>query len=163
MTTPHMEPDRDTVFVIQPNASLTGRQAKAFLLLTFVVMGLCSGLWALSGYWMVLPFSLLEFVALAVALWVSMRLNGYREVIALEGDDLVVEKGLHRPESRFVVKRAWAQVGLEKGRYRTSPKRLLISASGRRCEIGTCLTDEEREALAKRLRAVVGPRYTAYG
>ena len=163
MTTPRSDSNGDTVFVIQPNASLTGRQARAFLLLTFLVMALCSGLWALSGYWMVLPFSLLEFAALAAALAVSMRLNGYREVIAFEGDDLIIEKGLNRPESRFVVKRAWARVGLELGHYRTSPKRLWVTASGRRCEIGRCLTDEEREELAERLRAFVGPRGTAFG
>lgn len=158
MTTPRKESGNDTVFVIQPNASLTGRQARVFLGLMFTVMAVFSGLWALSGYWLVMPFSGLEFIALSAALWWSMRLNDYREVIAFEGDDLIVEKGLHYPESRFVVKRAWAKIGLERGDYRNSPKRLLVSASGRRCEVGSCLTDEEREALAGRLRPLVGPR-----
>lgn len=157
MMTPRNKTGGDTVFVIQPNASLTGRQARVFLALMFSVMAIFSGLWALSGYWLVVPFSGLEFVALSIALWWSMRLNDYREVVAFEGDDLIVEKGLNRPESRFVVKRVWAKIGLERGDYRTSPKRLLVSASGRRCEIGSCLTDEEREALADRLRPLVGP------
>ncbi|HKJ09243.1 MAG TPA: DUF2244 domain-containing protein [Gammaproteobacteria bacterium] len=161
MTTPHNQSAGDTVFVIRPNASLTGPQARLFLALTFLVMAVFSALWAFAGYWLVVPFSGLEFAALAGALWLSMRLSRYREVIAFEGDELIVEKGLYRAESRFVVKRAWARIGLERGDYRTSPKRLLVSASGRRCEIGSCLTDEEREALAKRLRAFVGPGATA--
>lgn len=146
----------DTCFVIQPNASLSGRQARFFLGFMFVVLLGAGACWSLMGYWLVLPFSGLEFLALWAGLAWSMRDNAYREVISFEGDDLSIEKGRYRPEKCYRVKRAWVRVRLEKGRYKTSPTHLVVTASGRTCEIGACLTDEERERLAMRLRALVG-------
>ncbi len=148
--------DEDTCLVIQPNASLSGKQARFFLGFMFAVLLGSALIWAMLGYWMVLPFSGLEFVALWFGLAWSMRAGQYREVISFEGDDLSIEKGRHAPDRRYVFKRGWARVRLEKGRYLTSPTRLLIGASGRSCEIGACLTDEEREQLALRLRVLIG-------
>lgn len=148
--------DMDTRLVIQPNASLSDRQARIFLGVMFLVM-MGSGIgWALAGYWLVLPFSGLEFLALWAGLAWSMRGNAYREVISFDGDDLAIEKGRYQPEARWVFKRAGARVRLEKGRFVTSPTRLLVTAPGRSCEVGACLTDEERELIAGRLRALVG-------
>lgn len=143
--------------VIQPNASLTPRWAAAFLASMCTVSFGIAGVFAWLGYWMVLPFAGLEMLALAAGLWWSVRDNAYREVVSVTEDRVRVEAGWGRPARRWEFRRAWLQVRLQAGVDRNRPTRLLITSSGRGCELGRCLTDEEREEVAERLRRWVRP------
>lgn len=143
--------------VIQPNASLTPRWAAAFLASMCAVSFGIAGAFALLGYWMVLPFAGLEMLALAAGLWWSMRDNAYREVVSVTGDQVRVEAGWGRPARRWEFQRQWLQVRLQAAERRNRPTRLLIVSSGSGCELGRCLTDEEREEVAERLRRWIRP------
>ncbi|MDN5939661.1 MAG: DUF2244 domain-containing protein, partial [Salinisphaera sp.] len=104
------------------------------------------------GYWMVLPFSGLEMLALAVALWWGMRDNSYREVVCVDDRYVRVESGWRHPQRHWQYERAWAQLRLEPGPYASSPTRLWLGSHGKGCILGGCLTNEEREAVARKLR-----------
>jgi uncharacterized membrane protein len=97
--------------------------------------------------------------ALGAALAVSLRRNGYREVVRFEGDTVCVEKGdIRRGLSlRLRMPRKALRVLLEQGPYRNSPNRLLLSWSGQQLELGRCLTDGERERIAQRMRELIHP------
>lgn len=138
--------------VIQPNASLAIGWALVFWGWMSLVSFTIAGLFAWRGFWMILPFAGLEMVALALGLYWSMRNNVYREVISVVGDRVVVEAGRHVPEQRWEFLKTWAQVQLEPGIYRNSPTRLSVRSHGRVCVLGRCLSDEEREQVAVRLR-----------
>lgn len=138
--------------VIRPNASLAPRSAIAFVASTCLLCLGIAGLLAWRGFWMVLPFAVLEMTALAAALWWSMRDNAYREVVSVGRDRVRVQAGRYRPERHWEFQRAWTQVRVEPGAYRTSPSRLWIGSHGRGCVFGYCLTDDEREQVAGRLR-----------
>jgi len=141
--------------VIRPNASLSPYWAGVFLASMCVVSFGIGGLFAAHGYWMVLPFAGLEMAALAAGLWVSLRHNGYREVVSVYDDRVVLEKGLGEPESCAEFPRAWTQVRLEDGPSRNSATRLMVSSGGRGCELGRCLTDGEKREVAGRLRQLL--------
>ena len=143
--------------VIRPNASLTPRWAAAFLASMCAVSFGIAGLLTWHGFWVVLPFAGLEMLALAAGLWWSMRGNSYREVVSVDDEHVRVEAGHRRPERRWIFRRAWLQVRLESGPNRNSPTRLLMTSSGRGCELGRCLTDDEREEVAARRRRWVRP------
>lgn len=147
--TPTAETQR---LVIQPNASLTLQWAIAFMVFMCVVSFGIAGALAWLGFWMILPFSGLEMAALAAGLWWSMRDNVYREVVSVDFDRVRVETGRYAPEATWEFQRAWTQVRLDRGPQMNSHPRLWIGSHGRGCILGGCLTDEEREAVARRLR-----------
>ena len=154
---------RQVRLVIGPNASMSGAMAVTFFAgISTVSLSIALALTAM-GYWPVLPFAGLELAALAAALWVSVRRNGYREVIRMDAERVYLEVGYvsggrqrsgpsvtEMPRS---VTRAW----LGQGSYRNSPKRLVLSGNGQCTEIGRCLTDEERAALCRRLKNLLHP------
>jgi len=149
----------ETRLVIAPNASLDRRGALIFLgLAASGVMGIA--LWcAWHGFWPVLPFAGLELLALAGALWVSLRRNRYREVLSFTPDLVRVEFGHlgHGPGSRLELPRAWTRVSLEPGVRRSEPGRLMLVYAGQQIIIGQLLTEEEREQLAARLKQLLAP------
>jgi uncharacterized membrane protein len=153
-----------TRIVIGPNASLDLRGALWFLgslsALALSVAGVC--LW--MGFWPVLPFAGAELMAVTAAVWVSLRRNRYREVVSLDDDRVVVEFGQAGAvgganiTSRMEFSRAWTRVSLDAGVNRHDRNRLRLGSSGQWVEIGRCLTDDERAALAARLKELLSTK-----
>ena len=145
--------------VIAPNASISVAQAQWFFVGMCAVSFGIAGLMTVVGLWLVWPFAGLEMAALGAGLYVSLRDNGYREVVSVYDDRIEVEAGLNEPERRWEFPRLLTQVRLSPGVYRNSPSRLLMTRSGHGCELGRCLTDEERLEVAEKLKAwVTTPR-----
>jgi len=152
----------NTRLVIGPNASLGVRAAVSFM------SGLCSlwlvvgGFFAWRGYWPILPFAGLELMALAAALAVSLRRNRYREVLCFEDERIRIaigELGKDVGEQREL-RRSATRVVLERGPHRNSRARLWLSCGGLRIEVGRCLTDEEKDRLAVRIRELIHPGWS---
>jgi len=141
--------------VIAPNASLTVAQAQWFLIGMCTVSFGIAGAMTMLGLWLVWPFAGLEMAALGAGLYVSVRDNGYREVVSVYDDRIEVEAGLNEAERRWEFPRLLTQVRLSPGVYRNSPSRLLVTRHGHGCELGRCLTDEERLEVAEKLKAWV--------
>jgi uncharacterized membrane protein len=141
---------------ISPNCSLSVRGAAGFFAgLCFVSLSV-AGLMALRGFWPILPFAGLEMLVLGWALKTSMARRHHRQTITVTDDDVSVESRDHARCVQVVFPRHWAQVKLRRPASRLHPSRLTIESHGRRCELGTFLTDEERHGLAARLQRLIG-------
>lgn len=138
--------------VIAPNGSLTVPQAQWFFVGICVLTTVIASVLTLWGLWMVWPFAFLYMGMLGVGLFMSMRDNGYREIVSVYEDMIEVEAGRGRPERHWEFPRLLTQVQLRVGGSRNSPSRLLITRYGRGCELGRCLTDDERAEVASRIR-----------
>ena len=138
-------------FVLRPNRSLSWQGSLIFFFSLCLVSGIIAIGLALLGYWLVLPFTGLELLALGISLYVVARRCYQCEVICITGDAVPIEKGIEHPQERWTFSRIWARVVLE--RYPTSwyPSRLLIRSHGRAVEIGRFLNEEERQRLAGEL------------
>lgn len=149
----------NTRLVIGPNASMSARQAVWFMAWMCTVSLAIGGFFAWKGFWPILPFAGLELAALAAALTVSLRRNRYREIVDFDGDAIRIEVGeIGRGAGlRVGLERLSTRVLLESGPYRNSPTRLLLCSQGQSLELGRCLTDEERERLAARMRELIHP------
>ncbi|MGR9089212.1 MAG: DUF2244 domain-containing protein [Gammaproteobacteria bacterium] len=147
----HDTTDCDARWVVQQTRSMTWGEAKLFVAaVTFVSIAI--GVWFYAhGYPLVLPFSGLEALAVAIAFYVVLRDGENREVISLFPERVVIEKGRTRPNSRDEFDRAWARVELSHSPRRWYPSRLSITSHGRFVELGHFLTNGEREALASEL------------
>jgi uncharacterized membrane protein len=147
--------------VIGPNASLSGAQALV-VMASMCAVGLGIAIvFAIRGFWPILPFAGLELAALGAALWVTQRRNRYREVISVTDEQIRLDIGMVGEGASTVVEmpRAWAQVKISDGPHRNSPTRLTLEYCGQRVTIGACLTDEERSRLAVRLRELLRPAW----
>jgi uncharacterized membrane protein len=138
-------------FELSPNASLTESAALVFFGLVAGVSLSVAGLFVAQGYWPVLPFAGAELALLGWALWRTLARSRDREWITLDDGRVVLERRHGRAHERIELKRPWTRAVLEAPRYRNHASRLVLTAHGRRYEIGRFLTEAERTALARRL------------
>jgi len=145
-------------FVLRPNRSLSWQGTIRFFLALFAIsMTIAVGL-ALMGYWLVLPFSSLEMLALGAALYLVARRSHLAEVIKVTEEGIRIERGCGQPTECCQMSRHWSHVRLEKLRPGGQPTRLLICSHGRAEEVGRFLNESERQALAIRLARVLEGR-----
>lgn len=141
---------------IAPHCSLTVRGAAFFFGSACAVSFAIAGLMAARGFWPVLPFAGLEMLLLGWALKASMDRRHHRETISVDEHEIEIESRTPRRCAKMVFSRHWAQVKLRAGHSPLYPSRLSIESHGRRCEIGSFLTEQERLGLAHRLKRLVG-------
>ncbi len=142
--------------LIRPNRSMTWKESLVFLAGIFAVSLSIAVGFALMGAWLVFPFAGLEMLVLTGGMYACARACAHREIIAVEGQTVEVSKGRREPLQRCCFQRAWARAHL---RYPASgwyPSRLTIGSHGREVVIGACLTEEERQHLARELRPLLG-------
>ena len=142
---------RETRIIIRPNQSLSRRGA-FILFACLAAPTLAVGVvFHALGYVLVLPFSGFDVAALGAALWTVMLRAEQREIVSMDRDKVVVERGRSRPAWRCEFPSAWVRAALEQASMRNHPSRLLLRSHGREIEIGSMLTEPERSALASAL------------
>jgi uncharacterized membrane protein len=141
---------------ICPNCSLSVRSARLFFGIACIVPCGVAGLLALKGFWPILPFAGLEMAGLGWALAVCLERRFYRQTITVTEIDVSVDTRARTHCEHVVFPRHWAQVKLRRPAARLHPSRLTIESHGRRCELGSFLTEEERRGLALRLQRLIG-------
>ncbi len=138
----------ETNFEIRPNSGFNTRSRLwVFALLAVTCLSIAIR-FALLGYWLILPFAILDVVAVGLILYLLMRSNAYVEKIRIRPDTLVIRHIEKRNRHSWTFALAWVQVVLESPRHRWYPHRLLLGSKGEWVEIGRCLTDPERQSLA---------------
>lgn len=141
---------------IAPNCSLTPRGAALlFGGICFVSFSI-AGVLAAMGYWPVLPFAGLEMALLGWALKTSMARRHHVQTIIVTDSEVSIESCDGRAVTTALFPRHWAQVKLRSGLSPLHPSRLTIESHGRRREIGSFLTEQERLSLAGRLTRLIG-------
>jgi len=86
-------------------------------------------------------------------------------VLWFEGGQLRVEFGMlgQGARARCEWPRSLARVWIERGPHPNSPTQLVLGCGEQRRVIGSCLTDAERSALARRLKELIHPAWIAAG
>ena len=147
----HAEPATARTWIIQPQRSLTWAKARRWLWLLSLIPATSGILSAFYGAPLVLPFAGLEIALLWGAFyWVNLT-GRHREIVRLEGSEVIIEKGRDGPEEVHHFEQAWVRIELRPSPNRWHPSRLCFASHGREVTIGHFLTDGEREALARTL------------
>jgi uncharacterized membrane protein len=148
-----MPDSRGEVFIVRPNNSLKWRHAKLlFNVIAVVMLGVGLVFWSL-GAWLVLPFIVAELIVLACVFYRTSLKVYSREVIAVEPTAIRVIQGGNHPV--FQVRPPLARVNLQRGDSRLATAHLYLQSSESEVEIGGCLVESEREALANDLSRAV--------
>lgn len=148
-----------TQIVIGPNASMTARAACILMAAASSASLSIAALFAIRGFWPVLPFAGLELAALAAAIWVSLRRNRYQEVIRFDAQMLHIECGVrgHGVHLRVDWPRSSTRVMCEPPTRLNDPIQLQLVNAGCAIQLAACLTDEDKLKLATRLRELIHP------
>ena len=139
------------VFILRPNRALSWAQARRWLWLLAVPVTAVAVGWALAGVWLVLPFAGLE-LGLAWALMYHIAGKpDHREVLLVERDRIIIQRGRQFPERLWVLSRpqAFLQVGMPE--KEVDLLQLALVDEDWRLPVAHWLNQEDRRELRQRL------------
>jgi uncharacterized membrane protein len=131
-------------------------QGVVLLFAAIIAVSVTIGLgFLLAGAWLVLPFAGLEIIVAGLALRsVARRSNDYEQLIVEDGR-MTITYFRSGESSRIEFPCYWARIVLQPGPSKWRSPRLFICSHGQALEIGACMNDEEKQALAEDLKSVV--------
>jgi uncharacterized membrane protein len=97
----------------------------------------------------VLPFSGIEVIALGAAFYVCLARGRYQEVVSIDKDKIVVERGRYRPTQRYEFQRYWVRLIIEPPGNLWYPTQVKLRSHGKDVEVGAFLNEADRQCLAK--------------
>ena len=143
-----------TVVSLIPNRSSSWAETRLLLCAlcgTTLAIGV---LWALSGAWVVLPFSGLEAALVAWVLYRVCYMTYQRQVVTCSAERLLVQTGTHFPKRSWELERARAHLSVTDARHPLDPVRLRLVDGNHSIELGSFLNrDDKAEALRALKRA----------
>ena len=143
--------------IIRPNRSLTWGQTKIVYFCIASYSLAIAGVFAVMGFWPVLPFAGGEVAVLGVAFYVNALAGTSVQVVTVGGDIVKVEKERPGPRCEWRFHRAWARVDIDWSSGARS-SRLVVRSHGNEVILGEFLTEAERAQLAATLVDVFGDR-----
>ncbi len=111
------------------------------------------------GYWMILPFAGLEILAVTAAMAISVRATKDYELIVVNDQTVTVTKRRGKRMVTHDFQRYWTRIRRERGVNRLHPTHLLIGSHGRFVAIGSALTEELKDKLARQIRKAIRNHY----
>ena len=141
---------------LSPNCSLSPRGARWFFGSVCVASMSVALPLTFMGYWPILPFAGAELALLFWALRSSMARRHEKQTITISPETVEIEDCRPPKQSCVVFPRHWAQVRIRAGGSPLHPSRLTVESHGRRHELGSFLNEQERQALALRLKRLIG-------
>lgn len=141
-------------FVLQPNRSASWRGVVVFYSATCAFVLTVALFFTVQGLYFVLPFAGVELLALGVALYITSLRLYRREVITVDKESVVVEKGRRHLEKSWTFQRLWARVKLKPACQSPQREILTVGSHGLEVEVGNFLSNGEKAQLARQLRRV---------
>lgn len=142
-------------YIARPDRSLTWKEA-SFVYAGMVTLILGIGISCFSlGLTLVLPFSGIEIIALGAGFYVCLARGECQEVVSINKDKVVVERGRHKLIQRYEFQRYWVRLIIESPGNVWYPTQIKFRSHGREVEIGAFLSEADRQRLAKDLSHVL--------
>ncbi len=142
-------------FVLQPNNSSSSRSLVLTVGLFALAMLLLGMRFAYLGVWLILPFIVLDVLAVCWAIWHIKRRCSLVETVTLNGKQLNITHQAVREQKQWGFAIDWVKVDLQSQPHPWHPSRLRIGSHGKWVQIGDFLTNDERTSLASALSASV--------
>lgn len=138
--------------ILSPNCSISWRELIFFYLITCFLALFIGLFFAVQGMWLVLPFSGLEMLALGTGLYIVSRNAHRREVISLDEQQVVVEKGIDKLDQSWAFKTHWTRLKVAEKAGIHEGKILSLGSHGEYVVVGEFLSKNEKDDLAFRLK-----------
>ena len=141
--------------VLRPNNSMSWRATRYFLGTPMTISFIVAGAFTFNGYWVILPFTVLEMSILAGCLYYIARRNHIQQVVRFGPEEVVIETGYKEPEQRIHWQRFFTKILVNRARHPWYPSRVTMRCRDEEQEIGSFLSGEEKQTLIRDLRAMV--------
>lgn len=141
--------------VVRPNQSFTWRASKYFLLLLLILSSGIGLSFLARGYWMILPFSIIEVTVVAVCFYVILRRNRRQQVIEIFEDKIEVAEGANQPERRVSWQRFFTKVVVTAPSHPWHGPAIKLRHRNEEIELGGFLNLEDKQALVKSLDSLI--------
>lgn len=135
--------------LMRPNLSESWQTAMWFFGFVALVPLLIAVVFALLGFWAILPFAGLEVLVLIWAVFTVRKRASQQEVIRFKEDSVALERGIDKAEYSWERNRAWIRAHYDRAKIYGHPHSLSLGYQDERCEFGVFLTNEERETVVK--------------
>jgi len=139
-------------WLLKRNCALRPWQLAAWFVTVVVAALAIAAVCAAGGAWIVIPFAIVEAIAVAVAFMVYARHAADYERIEATGDRLVVECGIGSRIDRF--EHGGRPVRVEYDEHAREPIRLV--AGGETIAVGRYVPDDRKAVLVQQLRGALG-------
>lgn len=149
------ELDTSACIILRPNRSWTWRANVYFIGTLMVVSLTMAAVFTGRGFWMILPFTVLEIGVLTACLYYCVRRTHTTEVLRLSRDALIFERGVRRPVLHLELERYFARFFVLPPRHPWYKKRIELKCRDRALEVGQFLSDEEKDELVRNLRSII--------
>ena len=133
--------------ILTPNRSISWPQLLRVYLFTCCMSFSIALIFAFIGYWVVLPFSGLEMLALGAGLYVTNRMVFRQEVISFINGKVKIEKGCNFPEQSWEFDEHWVRLDIQRSSSMIKKTFIFIGSHGSFVEIGSFLDESEKESL----------------
>lgn len=147
--------DTSACIVLRPNRSWTWR-ANVYFISTLMVVSLTMAIaFTVSGFWVILPFTVLEISVLAACLYYCVRRTHVIEVLRLNREALIFERGIRGPDLHLELERYFTRFFVRPARHPWYRKRIELKCRDRALEVGQFLSDDEKDELIRYLRSII--------
>ena len=141
--------------VLRPNRSWTWRANTFFVATLTILSGFIALFFAFQGMWLILPFSVLEMSVLLACLYYCVRRTHRQEVLTFSLDQLVLERGVNRPQSRREFERYFTRIFVRPASHPWRDKRVSLRCRDTEVEIGSFLSSGEKDDLIRALTDMI--------
>lgn len=146
---------RHAEFIVQPNSTFhLGSWHLVFILLAVLSISIAVR-FAWLGYWMILPFTIIDISAVGILLYLVVRRSAYVEKILVNEGTVEICHIETNNNRQWQFPLHWTRISLEAPNHRWYPHRLLLGSRGKWVEIGRCLANDERITLAEAIRSEI--------
>ncbi len=143
------------IIVLKPNNSASWQFNMIIVGYLAFILFIVSCYFAMLGLWLVFPFAGMEVVLLITCIYLRLRANFTIEVLTIDADTVLIERGRNRPEKSWKYQRFLTKVFVKDPVINGHPKKIFISSHGEDLEVGSFLNNSDKELLIKELQTTV--------
>ncbi len=153
----HTAPANEYVgqIILRPNNSMTWQAAQYFLVTLMAISFTMATVFMVNGYWMILPFSILEMSVLSACFYYILRRNQIQEIVCFGAETVDLESGRKSPELQLKWQRFFTKVMVHPPKHPWYPDRITLRHKDDEHEIGAFLTIPEKKKLITELRRMI--------
>ncbi|MFT7300338.1 MAG: putative membrane protein [Porticoccus sp.] len=155
--------DHASQVVLTPNQSLSW-QGNMWVIVVFSMATILFALpIALLGGWVVIPFAVLQILALTYGLYSTFKKLNHREVITLQDGQLFLHRGSNKVDASWVFSTSSVKILIEEQDHPVTPPDINLVAEGHCYNLGVFLNKADRLELADTLKNHLNLRITNLG
>ncbi len=152
--------DHASQVVLTPNQSLSW-EGNMWVIFVFSMVTILFALpIALLGGWVVIPFAVIQILALTSGLYATLKKLNYREVITLQDGQLFLQRGSNKVDTSWVFSTSSVKILIEEQDHPMTSPDINLVAEGHCYHLGVFLNKADRLELADTLKNHLNLRVT---